>query len=65
MDEAAFGRCLEDPLMQENVRHDFEDGVKAGIYGTPTFFIGGSMLVAPSPDELTEAVERALRAQRP
>jgi len=65
MDEAAFGRCLEDPLMRENVRRDFEDGVKAGIYGTPTFFIGGSSLVAPSTDELAEAVERALRAQRP
>jgi len=65
MDEAAFGRCLEDPLMRENVRRDFEDGVKAGIYGTPTFFIGGASLVAPSPDEIAEAVDRALEAQRP
>jgi protein-disulfide isomerase len=65
MDEAAFGRCLEDPLMREQVRRDFEDGVKAGIYGTPTFFIGGFSLVAPSPDEIGEAVDRALRAAVP
>ena len=65
MDEAAFGRCLEDPLMREHVRRDFEDGVKAGIYGTPTFFVNESSLVAPSPDEIAEAVDRALHAQRP
>ena len=45
VDEAAFARCLEDLAMQEHVRRDFEDGVKAGIYGTPTFFIDGSPVV--------------------
>jgi protein-disulfide isomerase len=64
VDEAAFARCLEDPAMREHVRRDFEDGVKAGIYGTPTFFIDGSRMVAPSPKELGDAVDRALGAQR-
>jgi protein-disulfide isomerase len=50
--------------MREHVRRDFEDGVKAGIYGTPTFFIDGSPLVAPSPEELGDAVDRALGAHR-
>jgi len=65
LDEAAFARCLGDPAMREHVRRDFEDGVKAGLYGTPTFFIDGSPVVAPSPEELGEAVDRALRARRP
>jgi len=65
VDEAAFARCLEDPAMREHVRRDFEDGVKAGIYGTPTFFIDGSPVVAPSPEELGEAVDRVLGAHRP
>jgi protein-disulfide isomerase len=65
VDEAAFARCLEDPAMREHVRRDFEDGVKAGMYGTPTFFIDGSPVVAPSPEELGEAVDRALGAHRP
>lgn len=65
VDEAAFARCLEDPAMREHVRRDFEDGVKAGIYGTPTFFIDGSPVVAPSPEELGEAVDRALGTRRP
>ncbi len=64
LDGAAFAHCLGDPAMREHVRRDFEDGVKAGIYGTPTFFIGGSPLVAPSPQELGDAVDRALGARR-
>jgi protein-disulfide isomerase len=65
VDEAAFARCLGDPAMREHVRRDFEDGVKAGINGTPTFFIDGSPVVAPSPEGLGEAVDRALGAHRP
>ena len=64
VDGAAFARCLEDPSMREHVRRDFEDGVKAGIYGTPTFFIDGIAVVAPSPKELGDAVDRALGAHR-
>jgi protein-disulfide isomerase len=51
--------------MQEHVRRDFEDGVRAGIYGTPTFFIDGSPVVGSSSEELGEAVDRALGAHRP
>lgn len=64
LDGAAFGRCLVDPAMREHVQRDFEDGVKAGIYGTPTFFIDGSAVVAPSPRELGDAVDRALGTHR-
>jgi protein-disulfide isomerase len=63
-DGPAFARCLTDPAIREHVRHDFEDGVKAGIYGTPTFFINGSAVVAPSPKELGDAVDRALGGRR-
>lgn len=64
LDGAAFARCLVDPDRREHVRRDFEDGVKAGIYGTPTFFIDGSAIVAPSPKQIGEAVDRAVGAHR-
>ena len=63
-DGSAFARCLTDPAMRERVRRDFEDGVNAGLYGTPTFFINGSEMVAPSPKALGDAVDRALGARR-
>jgi len=65
LDEASFTRCLEDPAMRSQVQRDFEDGVKAGIFGTPTFFINGSVLVAPSAEALFAAVDEALEAPRP
>jgi protein-disulfide isomerase len=41
------------------VRRDFDDGVRAGLYGTPTFFVNGRMLVAPSAQALEDAVGAA------
>ena len=60
MDEARFARCLADAAMQDAVQRDFEDGVKAGLYGTPTFYVNGARLVAPSEEELEAAVRYAL-----
>jgi predicted DsbA family dithiol-disulfide isomerase len=60
VDDARFARCLDEPAMRDAVERDFEDGVKAGLYGTPTFYVNGAKLVAPSGEELEEAVRHAL-----
>ena len=60
MDEARFARCLTEPAMEEAVQRDFDDGVRAGLYGTPTLYVNGERLVAPSADELEDAVRHAL-----
>jgi protein-disulfide isomerase len=39
LDGDAFQRCLGGPA-KGKVRRDFNDGLKAGVSGTPTFFIG-------------------------
>ncbi len=59
MDDARFARCLAEPAMRE-VQRDFEDGLKAGIYGTPTFYVNGARLVAPSGEDLEDAIRHAL-----
>jgi protein-disulfide isomerase len=59
LDEDRFTRCLAEKSMWEQVHRDFEDGVRAGLYGTPTFYVNGAPLVAPSADELEDAVRRA------
>jgi protein-disulfide isomerase len=64
MDDARFRRCLAEPAMQDAVQRDFEDGVKAGLYGTPTFYVNGARLVAPSDEELEDAVRHALERGR-
>jgi protein-disulfide isomerase len=60
MDDARFARCLTEPAMENAVHREFDDGVKAGLYGTPTFYVNGERLVAPSDDELEDAVRHAL-----
>lgn len=40
LDEAEFARCLEAGGTGDRVRADLAIGLKAGINGTPTFFIG-------------------------
>ncbi|MFH1107407.1 MAG: DsbA family protein [Candidatus Micrarchaeota archaeon] len=47
LDADEFGYCLDSQASKDRVMQD-EDAAKAhGIYGTPTFFLNGSILVGP------------------
>ncbi|MBI5230068.1 MAG: thioredoxin domain-containing protein [Candidatus Magasanikbacteria bacterium] len=36
-----FGACLDGGVHYKEVMQDFQDGVRAGVRGTPTFFVNG------------------------
>lgn len=59
LDAERFARCLVDPASLAAVGRDFEVAVDANLYGTPTFFVNGRMLVAPTAAALEEAVRAA------
>lgn len=40
LDAPAFDHCLEQGTYADDVQKDYEDGVAAGIQGTPGFFLG-------------------------
>lgn len=40
LDENKFNSCLDSQKYKSEVDKDFQDGVTAGVSGTPTFFIG-------------------------
>ena len=63
LDAARFAACRADPASLDAVRRDFDDGVRADLYGTPTFFVNGRMLVAPSAQALEDAVRAALEGR--
>ncbi|MBU3941117.1 MAG: DsbA family protein [Nanoarchaeota archaeon] len=42
-----FTFCLESEKYKPVIDRDFNNGVKAGIYGTPTFFVNEHVLVGP------------------
>jgi len=49
LDMAEFNACMESEKYQEEIDNDFQDGLKAGVYGTPTFFINGRTIIGPKP----------------
>ena len=49
LDGNQFDSLLDSGKYADEVQEDFEDGAKAGVQGTPTFFINGQMLVGAQP----------------
>ena len=45
MDKDKFKACLDAGKHKDEVQKDFQDGMKYGVTGTPTFFINGIMMV--------------------
>ena len=61
MDKDKFKACLDTGKYRAEVQHDFQDGQKYGVTGTPTFFINGIMLVGAQPTEkFSEIIDREL-----
>ncbi len=62
LDAAAFSACLGSGKYAAEVAKDLADGQAAGVTGTPTFFVNGTMLVGALPfAEFETAIERALQ----
>ena len=66
LDSAAFDACLDSGQMAQRVKQDLDAGEKAGVDGTPAFFIDGLMLSGAQPfDAFTRLVDAELaRARR-
>lgn len=61
LDIERFKRDLEDPATQARVEADIAEAKKAGVQGTPTFFVNGERLVGAQPlDAFIPVVDRAL-----
>ncbi|MGW4211100.1 DsbA family protein [Lentzea sp. NPDC004789] len=61
LDQAKFEAGLDDSALRERVLAERTEGAKAGVQGTPTFFVDGTKFSgAPSYANLKAAIERAL-----
>ena len=62
LDREKFNECFDSRKYQDEVEKDHQDGLKSGIYGTPTFFINGKPLVGPRTfDEFTKIIDEELK----
>lgn len=61
IDKDKFKACLDSGKYRTEVQKDFQDGQKAGVTGTPTFFINGIMIVgARGVESFSEIIDREL-----
>jgi len=61
MDTRAFEDCLESGKYADEVAQDYQDGVTAGVRGTPTFFLNGNRVPGAIPEDvLNSLIERLL-----
>jgi protein-disulfide isomerase len=51
-----FNECLDSGEMASEVQKDFQDGQRAGVQGTPTFFINGKILKGAQPFEVFKQI---------
>lgn len=60
LDMGAFAACMQDPKTLDVVRAQSEVGAKAGVSGTPSFFVNGRMLSGAQPPEALRAIVDAI-----
>jgi protein-disulfide isomerase len=54
LDESRFSACLESGKYKASIEKDRQDGLRAGVIGTPGFFINGIFLDGAQPPEAFE-----------
>jgi protein-disulfide isomerase len=70
LEMTTFQECVDSQKYRQTVERNYADGVKAGVSGTPAFFINGRLLSGAQPLEafkgvIDEELDRlGLRAQR-
>ncbi len=53
---AKWKTCLSDPKQRQEVQKDFADGQRAGIQGTPGFFVNGQLVSGAQPFEVFQQI---------
>jgi protein-disulfide isomerase len=49
LDTVSFNDCMDNQSYAAEIQVDFEEGQRAGVSGTPTFYVNGQPLVGAQP----------------
>lgn len=65
MDRNRFDSCLLSKKYEKEIAKDYNDGLAAGVTGTPTTFVDGQVISgAPDYSSVKQVIEQALKATR-
>jgi protein-disulfide isomerase len=59
LDEKQFDSCLSSGKYEARIEEDLQEGIRAGVAGTPGFFINGSFLSGIQPEAVFEEMIQA------
>jgi len=60
LDMQKFEKDMNDPQIMQVINQDYQDGVKAGVRGTPTIFVNGTLLRNTNPEGFQTAIDKEL-----
>jgi protein-disulfide isomerase len=64
LDAEVFQACIAEGRFRDAVQQDLDDGRRAGVSGTPSFFVNGRMLGGAVPlEEFVKVIESELQRQ--
>jgi len=61
LDMKKFQTDMNDPQIAQQINQDYQDGAKAGVRGTPTVFVNGSLLRNNSLEGFQAAIDKELQ----
>ncbi len=64
LDEAQFSKDLKDPAIQKLIGRDMNNGLQAGVRGTPTIFVNGKLLQKRNMQGFQEMIEAELQKKK-
>lgn len=64
LDNGQFEKDRKDPLLLEKIRHDYNEGIRAGIRSVPTVFVNGRTLKDRSLNGLQTLIDKELEIRK-
>jgi len=64
LDMDAFQKSLMDPKHEKHITKDTQDGINAGLTGTPTIFLNGRLVTNRSLEGMTAMIEQELQKKK-
>jgi len=64
LDEGEFNRKMQDPQIVQRIGKDYQDGIGAGVTGTPTLFVNGKLVRNRSLEGFRELIDGQLHKLR-
>ena len=61
LNENTFSRCVRSGIKEKAVKADYDEGIKKGVQGTPTYFVSGQRVMKNTLPDEEAAVDAALK----